>query len=46
MLNMSSLTDVFLGISAILKEYLPTDAPYFIKENLWMSASDEAKLKC
>ena len=30
---------------AILKESLTVDVPYFIKENLWMSASDEATLK-
>ena len=30
---------------AILKENLTVDVPYFIKENLWISASDEATLK-
>ena len=51
MLNMSFVTDVFLGISqkysfitAILKENL-MDVPYFIKEHLWMSASNEATCK-
>ena len=30
---------------AILKENLTVDVPYFIKENLWIRASDEATLK-
>ena len=30
---------------AILKENLPIDVPYFIKEHLCMSAFDEATLK-
>ena len=48
---MSSVAEVFLGISrkknrtAILKENLLMDVPYFIKEPLWISASDEAALK-
>ena len=51
MLYMNSVTNVFLGISqkvfrrAISKENLLMDAPYFIKENFWISASDEATLK-
>ena len=49
MLNKSSLAAVFLGISrkysAILKENLPMYVPYFIKEHLRVSASDEATLK-
>ena len=28
--------------TVILKENLPVDVPYFIKEHLWSSASDEA----
>ena len=31
--------------TAILKEKLPMNVPYFIKEKLWMSASDEATVK-
>ena len=31
--------------AAIIKENLPIDVPYFIKEHLWMSASDETTLK-
>ena len=31
--------------TAILKENLPMDVYYFIKEHLWMSAFDEATLK-
>ena len=31
--------------TAILKENLSKDAPYFVKEQFWMSASDEATLK-
>ena len=31
--------------TAILKEHLPMHAPYFIKENLPISASDEATVK-
>ena len=31
--------------TVILKENLPMDVPYFIKEHLWMSASDEATLQ-
>ena len=31
--------------SYFLKKNLRMDVPYFIKENLWMSASNEAKLK-
>ena len=31
--------------TAILKEKLLMDVPYFIKEQLWMNASDEATLK-
>ena len=31
--------------TAILKEKLPMDIPYFIKEHLWMSVSDEATQK-
>ena len=31
--------------TSILKEKLLKDVPYFIKEQLWMSASDEATLK-
>ena len=54
MLNMSSVADVFsrnfpkIFRAAILKENLLMDVPYFIKEHLWMSASDEATLntKC
>ena len=48
---MSSVADFFLGISrkvfrtAILKEDLSMDSPYFITEHLWMSASCEAALK-
>ena len=50
MLNISSVADVFQGISKkyleqLFKENLPMDVPYFIKENLWMSASDEAAPK-
>ena len=30
--------------TAGLKVFLPMDAPYFIKEHLWMGASDEATL--
>ena len=52
MMNMSSVADVFLGISQkyseqlyISKENLPMDVSCFIKENLWMSASDEATIK-
>ena len=48
---MSSVADVLVGISwtifwtAIFKENLPKHVPYFIKEHLWMSVSDEATLK-
>ena len=54
MLNTSSVADVFLGISEnIQKSYfkrkpdksLFINLSYFIKEHLWMSASDEATLK-
>ena len=31
--------------TSILKENLAMDVPYFIKEHLWMSASDESTLK-
>ena len=31
--------------TSILTENFPIDAPYFIKENLWVSAADEATLK-
>ena len=31
--------------TAILKENLPMDVYYFIKEHLWMSAFDEEKKK-
>ena len=31
--------------TAILKENLSMDVPYFIKEHLWMSAFDEPTLK-
>ena len=31
--------------TAIIKEYLPMDVPYFFKEHLKMSASDEVTLK-
>ena len=31
--------------TATLKENFPIDVPYFIKEHIWMSASDEATLK-
>ena len=31
--------------TSILKENLAMDVPYFIKEHLWMSASDEPTLK-
>ena len=31
--------------TAILNEKLPMDIPYFIKEDLWMSVSDEATQK-
>ena len=31
--------------SYFFKKNLRMDVPYFIKENLWMSASNEAKLK-
>ena len=50
MLNVSSVADVFLGISQkypeqLFKKKTLKDVPYFIKENLRMSASDEATLK-
>ena len=51
MLNMSSMADVFsrnflkIFKTAILEENLPMDVSYFIKEHLWMRASDEAALK-
>ena len=50
MLSMSSVADGYLGIfrkysAAILKENLPMHVPCFIKEHLWMSASDEVTLK-
>ena len=47
---MSSVADVSRNFpklfrKAILKENLPMDVPYFIKEHLWMSAFDEVTLK-
>ena len=50
MLNMSSVavfSRIFRKIfrTAILKENLPMDLLYCIKEHVWMSASDEATLK-
>ena len=50
MLSMSFVADVFKNFqklfrTAILKENFLMYVPYFIKEHLWMSASDEATLK-
>ena len=50
MLNMSTVADILRNFpkifrTAILKENLPMDVPYFIHGHLWMSASDEATLK-
>ena len=42
MLNMSSVADLR---TATLREYVPMDALYFIKEHLWKRTSGEATLK-